>query len=302
MAQKTIVTHDGKFHADDVFAVATLLLFLNNEAEIVRTRDKEKIARADYVVDVGDVYHAVRNRFDHHQKEGAGAHPPAQAGKSGVPYAAFGLVWKHFGERVAGRKEVAERIDQKLVQPLDADDSGVALFPEIPSGVYPYELSDAVRAFVPTWREDQRETDTRFTEAVAFAQKILLREIELSGAQIEGTLKVEEAVRHAEDTRLIVLREDLPWKEVLAEMPEVLYVVHPQDGRWFVECVRDHPNLFVNRKDLPERWAGLREGELARVTDVPDAIFCHRNRFMAVARSQNGAIALARLALRANTK
>ena len=49
---KTIVTHDGSFHADDVFAVATLLK-LFPDANVIRTRDTSVIERADVVVDVG---------------------------------------------------------------------------------------------------------------------------------------------------------------------------------------------------------------------------------------------------------
>ena len=53
----TIVTHSLKFHADDVLAVATLLLILEkeNDVTVIRTRDPEIISRADYVVDVGGI-------------------------------------------------------------------------------------------------------------------------------------------------------------------------------------------------------------------------------------------------------
>ena len=47
-----IVTHGGKFHADDAWAVAVLML-LYPEAELVRTRDPAVIARADVAIDVG---------------------------------------------------------------------------------------------------------------------------------------------------------------------------------------------------------------------------------------------------------
>ncbi|MEK7088001.1 MAG: MYG1 family protein, partial [Patescibacteria group bacterium] len=46
----------------------------------------------------------------------------------------------------------------------------------------------------------------------------------------------------------------------------------------------------------------LRDAKLAEVTGVPDAVFAHRNRFMAVARSKEGAIALAKLALQSSPK
>ena len=46
-------------------------------------------------------------------------------------------------------------------------------------------------------------------------------------------------------------------------------------------------------------WAGLPEEELVRVTGVPDAVFVHLRRFVAAARTRDGAIALAKLALQA---
>ena len=42
----TIATHDGKFHADDVFAVSALLLTVGDDAEVIRTRDSGKKEKA----------------------------------------------------------------------------------------------------------------------------------------------------------------------------------------------------------------------------------------------------------------
>ena len=83
-----IVTHSSGFHTDDVFAVATLLIMLgeNADVEIIRSRDMEVIKTGDYVVDVGGVHDPVTNRFDHHQAGGAGKR------ENDIPYASFGLV------------------------------------------------------------------------------------------------------------------------------------------------------------------------------------------------------------------
>jgi uncharacterized UPF0160 family protein len=48
---------------------------------------------------------------------------------------------------------------------------------------------------------------------------------------------------------------------------------------------------------FPDSWAGKRDAELVKATGVADAIFCHNNRFMMVAGSKEGALALAELAL-----
>lgn len=293
MMQKTIVTHDGGFHADDVFAVAALLLYLKGNAHVVRTREWSIIDRADFVIDVGDEYAPERNRFDHHQPKGAGVR------ESGIPYAAFGLVWKKFGLELAGSPEAARRIDVTLVAPLDAHDNGVSIFlPTGESGVSPYGLPEMVKAFRPSW-DEETGMDERFTEAVSIAEKLLLREIVRTRSALRAERLVGDEYERAADKCLVVLSEDYPWQETLARHPEPLFVVHPQEAVWYVECVRDDPNSFINRKDLPERWAGLRGAELARVTGVADAVFAHRNLFMAVARSRDGAMALAKLALSA---
>lgn len=293
---KTIVTHNGKFHADDVFAVA-LLLLIDAGASVIRTRDEQAITGAESVVDVGGVYDEAANRFDHHQIGGAGMRENnLPAGKAGIPYAAFGLVWKKYGEKLCGSPEVARRVEEVLVAPIDANDNGVDIsVPKIP-GIALYDISDAVRSFIPTWKEDA-DMDASFTEAVGFAKRIIMREVKRAEAVAAGQRMVEEVYAAAPDKRLIALTEDISWKDTLSKFPEPLYVVHPQNDTWRLYAVRDNPHLFVNRKDLPESWAGLRDEELAKVTGVADATFVHRNRFMAVTRSKEGALALAELAL-----
>jgi uncharacterized UPF0160 family protein len=262
---------------------------------VVRTRDGREIAAADIVVDVGGVYDETRNRFDHHQIGGAGTRG------NGVPYAAFGLVWKQFGATLAKNADSAMRVDALLVTPIDASDNGIDLATPVDAARPPYTIADAIRAFNPTWLEKDADRDSAFSKAVAFAQEIISREVKRAQALCAGAAQVERAYAASGDKRLVTLDEDFSWKDILAKYPEPLYVVHPQNGTWRLYCVRDNPNLFKNRKDLPETWAGLRDEKLTRVTGVRDAVFCHRNRFMAVAKTREDALALAKLALRANS-
>jgi uncharacterized UPF0160 family protein len=82
-------------------------------------------------------------------------------------------------------------------------------------------------------------------------------------------------------------------------MPEVVFVIYPDsDGEQYqVKTVPAELGSFVARLDLPKSWAGLRDQELAAVTGVPDSVFCHLNLFIGGARSLEGAIRLAELAL-----
>ena len=56
-------------------------------------------------------------------------------------------------------------------------------------------------------------------------------------------------------------------------------------------------NDSENRKDFPTFWGGLRDGELAKVSGIKDAVFCHTGLFLSVAKSKEGAIEMAKIAI-----
>ena len=178
-----VVTHSGGFHPDDVFACAALSLWVERQGkklEIKRTRDEKFFATADFVVDVGMEYDEARNRFDHHQKGGAGMR------ENGVPYASFGLVWQKFGAEICQSKEIAKMVDEKLVVPIDAGDNGVNISTTNNLNVIEYRVGAAISSFNPTWLEDERWTDKIFKKVLVWAEDILKREIAKARAEFEG--------------------------------------------------------------------------------------------------------------------
>lgn len=289
---RKIVTHSGNFHTDEVFACAVLSILHNGEIEIVRSRDHEIWEKADYVVDEGGIYDTALGRFDHHQIGGAGVR------ENGTPYSSFGLVWKEYGEKIAGSEYGMNVIDKRLVQPVDAGDNGFETF-GVRGEVSPFILQDAIGAFRPVWNESRTE-DEGFHEAFAFAKRILEREIIRAQSEEEGKRHAEEAYTRAEDKRIIVLEDHYPWYEALGSKPEPLFVVKPDrgsDGKWKIEAVRSDVHSFKNRKDLPKSWAGKTGAELAEVSGVTDARFCHTKLFIAVAGSKEGALKMAQIAV-----
>ncbi len=291
---KKIVTHSGNFHTDDVFACAVLSILHDGNVEIVRSRDLEVWATGDYVVDVGGVHDAEKGRFDHHQEGGAGKR------ENGIPYSSFGLVWKEYGVRVAGSEYASRMIDQRLVQPIDAGDNGFETF-GVRGDVAPYILQDVVNVFRPSWNEKRTETEG-FFEAFEVVKKILAREIVRTLDEEEGRRRSEEAYAKADDKRIIILDDHYPWYEVLGSRPEPIYVVKPDhsaDGKWKVEAVRSGAHSFKNRKDFPSAWAGKTGDELANISGVSDALFCHNKLFIVVAGSKEGALKLAQIAVEA---
>jgi uncharacterized UPF0160 family protein len=290
-----VATHPGNFHADDVFALAALGLAAG-PLETLRTRDEEAIAAADARVDVGGRSDPATGDFDHHQKGGAGERP------NGIRYASFGLVWRHHGAQLAGGPEAAAAIDERLVQGVDANDTGQTITEPLVDGVRPMTVSGIVAALNPAWDEEltQAEEDARFEQAVALATGILQREIAGAAALQRAHRLVRDAIGRAGDPRVIELERNMPWHDaVVTAAPEALYVMYPKSGGWGLQAVPRVLGEFGNRKDLPAEWAGRSGADLAAVTGVDDALFCHAARFYASAQSREGITALAQRALAA---
>jgi uncharacterized UPF0160 family protein len=316
---KTIATHSGSFHADDVFGVGVLMGVFPSHT-LVRTRHNEKIEAADFAVDVGGLWDAETGRFDHHQRSFKGARPARVVDGVEVPgvgYASAGLVWSVYGsayvEALARRSgieldapalaDIARAIDSSLVQYLDIVDTGQG---DVAPGIF--GLSALIAQLNTHWMEEQgldaatkaQLQETRFREAMAIARTFLDRAIVKKVAQLRAMDIVRQAPRLL-DGKVLHLREGgMPWTRVVVdEMPEVLFVIYPDsDGdQYQIKTVPVESGSFTARMDLPPSWAGLRDQELAAVTGVPDSVFCHMNLFIGGAKSLDGAIRLAALAL-----
>jgi uncharacterized UPF0160 family protein len=309
-----IVTHGGKFHADDAWAVAVLNV-LFPESEVIRTRNPAIIEAADFAVDVGGIWDPAKGRFDHHQKGFSATR------STGVPYASAGLVWKEYGARCVGALaashaahqltedealQIAYAIDADIVQYLDLSDVGAAK--NAPGG---YGLSAVISGFNPNWLDEQRMGYGDAADAYRLSQfrraMDILTDIMTNSVKYRvGALISVEQVRQSEVLEggkvLFLKNSALPWSAVVRkEMPEVLFVISHNlaEQRYMLHTVPVSPENFTARADLPEAWAGLRDAELAAVTGVPDAGFCHNGRFIAAAKSFEGVRAMAELALQA---
>ncbi|WP_167631095.1 MYG1 family protein [Mariprofundus ferrooxydans] len=287
MNDKTIATHNGNFHADDVFSVAAIGMILPSFT-LVRTRDSELIAKADIVIDVGLEYDPERGRFDHHQRGGAGER------ENGIPYSSFGLIWQKYGADICqGDQDVANAVDAGLVSTIDAVDCGHV--EGVQQGI---SLSQTIGMFNPTWQEDSH-VDACFDEAVEFASRVLTRFIAAARGGISAKAIVEKAIDDAADPRVIVLEKYVPWKRTVhALSEEALYVVYPsQTGEWRIQTVPVEPGSFEDRKSLPQAWAGLSGKELQELTGIDDAMFCHNGLFIAGAESFESTMNMASMAL-----
>ncbi len=300
---KKLVTHNGSFHSDDLFACAVLSMLMEDghkSFDIIRTRDEEVIKAGDFVFDVGGIYNPDINRFDHHQKGGAGER------ENGIPYSSLGLVWKHFGlELCDGDRGAWEIIDRKIACPIDAIDNGVDIISLKFKDIMPYGGDQPFLSFTPTWQEDESKTDDIFREQVKNVMKVLRREIEVAKSDSLGMSIIVKAYEDAKDKKIIELpKNGFPrylYQKTLSRFPEPIYVVYESThtNNWKVEAVVKSPDTLESRKYFPESWRGFLNGDsrLAEITGVGDVIFCHKSGFLLTVKSKEGAFTLAKLAI-----
>jgi uncharacterized UPF0160 family protein len=307
----TAGTHNGPIHADDVVAAAILRLIYPG-IEFKRTRDAAVLADLDVIFDVGGVYDPAIGRYDHHQD--TGLRRGQRDGEEGAHLASAGLIWRNFGpEAIAASgidlggtslARVHQVVDQDFMSKIDSLDTGAG------NPGTGFTISHLVGAINPNWNEDPQESDfmSAFEAAVGMLVPVIKLMIKNAAAQAAAEEIVAEAVQAMpRDERILVLDRFAPWQSGVARAEGVLdqpllYVVFPAPGgkQWNVQCVPGE-EAFSKRKALPEAWApdgkGFRGADLAAVTGVSDAVFCHGGRFIAGADSKEGAYALAQLAV-----
>ena len=291
MSDKLVaVTHNGKFHVDEVTATAALqYVYRDHEFEVVRSRDQDVINRADFVYDVGGVYDHSKRRYDHHQN-GALTH-------EGLTYSAFGLIWLHYGEAYCdGNVRAAERIDQVLVKGIDARDNGEVTTPQ--DTVTPdYGISQIIELNNPILARGE-SYDMQFHKAVGQVAAILSRLKEKTFVELDTEDEILAARAESGDSRYAIMEHQITMPDTL-KIKGLDYIIFPEDtnNTWQIYGLRTPENQFVVKRPFPATWAGLRKEALAEVTGVEDAEFCHAKRFLAVARSKEGALELLSLAL-----
>jgi uncharacterized UPF0160 family protein len=287
--------------------------------EFVRTRNltDELVSTANFVVDVGGKYDMVKY-FDHHQPEGAGTRA------SGGSYAAFGLIWKHFGmdylielRRRHPKLEALpradllrchEHVDKTFVAMFDAHDtgelvSGVSKNPANNAQVFDsYNLPQLVALFnpIPMIQDfTDVQQDKMFVAMLPIAQSILSRVCLKFFSRGLGVVQLDRL----DDGRqpILVLDEFCEWQGDVVKRPHIIYVIcpNPSNGNWSVFAAKKALGFGLEnlRKPFPSAWAGLTDAALAKASGVVDAVFCHRNLFIASARSYEGAKQLAQIAL-----
>ena len=301
-----LVTHSGQFHADDIFSTAFLHVYYRHKDKTIKVKcrrsiKKEDIEKADIVYDIGLVYNPKKLRFDHHQND-AGL-----IRENGIPYAAFGLVFKHFGTElitlISGEKnkkviaEIFDIIEKKLVQHIDAMDNGTATYKQVFKGVDVATIDNYFQMCkFAAGVDDMKMIDKKFFELVKFSEPIIENIIDYAvHIQSEKALAVR-AYNKAKDKRIIIC--DRFYSFNFNTFPEPLLVAYPDlRDNWSAKNVQTGEDLYDARFYFPESWRGLVEVELEKACGVKGAKFCHKSGFLCVNETKEGLLKMIEIAL-----
>lgn len=275
---RSVGTHDGTFHADEVTACALLTLFkLIDKENIVRSRDVKKLELCEYICDVGGVYDPSKKLFDHHQADYKGL------------YSSAGMILGYLlCTGIINQKEY-NFFNESLIKGVDDYDNGRAVGP---SG-YNY-FSQIIANFVPiSYEALAEEQDKAFTEAFQFTLGHLDRLWQRYQYNQKCRDQVAACMKESKDS--LIFDQALPWQDSFFELDGIhhpaKFVIMPSGNHWKLRGIPPDSNRRMEvRSPLPLEWAGLCDEELKKVTGIQGAIFCHKGRFISVWQSREDAL------------
>lgn len=290
--EANLITHDGKFHPDDVFSTVFLSKFIENPC-LYRTGVGEVETTNAIVYDVGF------GKFDHHGPD-AKKRP-----NSNLKFCSFGLLWNEYGHAFLTKQnyeyteELFNAIDEVLVKQIDGIDNGV--FPEIKAEYNLLDLDKIIDMFNPTW-EEKPDTDINFLQAFIFAETIFDNVLKNEYSKIKATQKVLAKINTVKDN-ILILDEYLPYQHAIFTSTnplskEIKIIILPSNRGGF--CIKpitiseDSKELLIN---FPKEYRGLHDEELANLSGIKTAKFVHASGFLASTETLEDAILLAKKAL-----
>ncbi len=290
--EANIITHDNKFHPDDVFSTVFMSKYL-----------KEAILYRSPVGPVNDtnaiIYDVGYGEFDHHTDD-AKLRP-----NSKLKYCSFGLLWTKFGHEYLYQNnyeyidELYLAIEEKLIKQIDGIDNGV--FPSITAEYELLDLDKIIDMFNPTWNSND-DYDECFQKAVNFAEIIFDNVIKIEYSKIQATKKVLNKIPTVKNN-ILILDEYLPYQDAIfsSDHPlakEIKVIILPSNRGGY--CIKprtinkDTKELLVN---FPLSYRGKHDEELSELSGIKTAHFVHASGFLGSTITLEDAIKLAEKAL-----
>lgn len=275
--KRSAAVHSGRFHADDVTAIALLLWAdLIDVNKVSRTRDPNILFKCEYVCDVGGIFDERKKRFDHHQASYLGKHASA------------GLVLNYIEKEGYMSSRCASMLRYSLVNAVDENDNGIenaegANFSKIIDGFY-----------LPKINVLEKDLLSNFLDAVSFVKGHIDRLIKKFIFHEEIVIPiVRNAINNASD-HIMEIKEQVDYMKALFDIlpnNSSIYFVLSQDfrGLWSARAVQKKRGNFSVFVEFPKEWAGLTGKNLSEISGIEGGVFCHKKLFLSVWETKKSA-------------
>lgn len=299
-----LVTHDGKFHLDEVLATAVLLK-IYPDAEIVRTRNVDAIQMGDIIYDVGRICDPSNNRFDHHHASFDETFNP----KYRIKLSSSGLIYKYYGGRFLHTygineadihfQRTFEEVYERYFLAADAIDNGYEIFGEI----VPRSLSHIVTSF-NLYDFSSCSVDTqnrRFLDAVRFVMTDLDNFMNTIVSEWMPSYKLlENMIKDLEGDILCVDRhcfvDSIPELEGKYKK-NIKFVLNKSGNSVNILAVPKKKNHFESKVPLKKEWRGLVGKNLENVSNIKGCNFVHASGFVGSNKTLEGAFEMCRASI-----
>lgn len=247
-----VKTHDGVFHADEVFCTALLRYVTGLEIAVIRSRETENCEFFIYDVGGGD--------FDHHQCD------EFRQDETGI-FASFGKLWCTLGRTIKGlREEAWKEIDALFVEAIDFTDNTGIMNP--------------VNYFINSFRTVEGIDGEAFDKAVEIAYSMLSSIIQaglIKSKELDDfEAEIEKSKRENSNSNVIELSRHYNVSRDAYIKYNIAWIMYPNRGCYNIQA--------VGKELLPENKRGL--------SATGDIVFTHKGGWLGSAKSKEAALKL----------
>ncbi|MCM1214046.1 MAG: MYG1 family protein [Lachnospiraceae bacterium] len=287
----TGITHAGVFHADDVFSTAFLMEYFTLVRGCpFRVMRLSNLPSKDHYNSGAIVYDIGMGQFDHHGER--------VDRENGVPYAAFGKLWKEFGYSYVSKlfpdnsatdnSWIRQKFDSIFIQGIDAVDNGTMPLADYPAQAM--SVSSVIANMNPSWEDDSPLAEQMcFCNAVRLAKEIMGITLDRLFATAKAKHRISKALSCVQNKgTILVLDKFCPWQEEIingghSAAENLLYIMYPSKrntGYWKWQVVPTAVGSFDQRCHVPEHWCGKTGDALYHACRMSGMTFIHKSGFL----------------------
>ncbi|EJW03508.1 hypothetical protein EDEG_02164 [Edhazardia aedis USNM 41457] len=305
-----LITHNGKFHLDEILACVILEKLYPNST-LLRTRDRKEIKRLvdeNKHVAVFDVYdqfdHSLR-LYDHHQR----CFNDTFSSDYDVKLSSAGLIFKYYGKQfilaffsdIELSSEILEYLYIKIYEEYflyeDAIDNGIDVGQK-------YKIRSLPDMVDNMYKGSSEKSEEIFFNAKKFVRNDFYLYLNSKRKDIALISELRAIVKKTDKNDFFIyVGENKNCSSIIHFLEkkydrDFKFIIQKEEEQFRVYAIAITALSFKTKCPLQEKWRGLRNEELQRISGIDDALFVHSTGFLGITKSYDNAVKMCELSYR----